>query len=885
MALNDQGFITGSVQALDTQRLPGGSTPSSLFDSTSKALSGQKFVAVPEKDYDLFAKSFDPLIVDKKEVQPLQALFFNLKTGKAREYDNPSQIFVQPEYFLLNKNAQNGVESLVQGKIKADLGSYQSQVENQSLYDKISDALAGGFAGLATSASPFVQGIKNAIPGVPFERSYNVQNDSQAYKSNPYFRTGADIGNISGGISNFIASSTVPGGLAGYSAASNAQRLAEGDQNLGQAVFNTGADLFLGSKAASNLFNKIPIANQIPNPRLRAAAASLPFTAATVPFLDAANSLLAGQKINQGDILRNTIDQGLINAVLAGALHGRAPAARNENQSVPGNINPVPEQAPSPQKPVKTIKGGISANQNDLASQLLNIKLKSAFLPSESERSLEKIKYSNLKNEYSQRRVTKKQFELAERQSNQEIANRRKALLENPKAIKEINRSYKKALKEKNNKKQNQLDKFYDFIYGKGTPEVKAAISKQKNDHLSFLAKRKERKTSVEKKKIELQRKTESDRKDALNSLKAGIKIGNFPKPLTLQQEQSILNKLEDLSKDKNRKQSFSLIVSKLKSYSGMKVSSDPSILKAYTPEQQKAIFSQYEEILNKFLAENPKNSTTEKTKNRKNQEKDKVITSKDAPLPEKTPQSIKAQIEYNTKELKRYGYSVDSIPKTITQTSSGAGIPETINYETLKETDAYKALSDSEKEIIKTDAEAAKTRSLVLKKYFAELSGDTSTFLLKEISPLGRFKLTPGGDIISYAVNQDGYVRPYYVTESRPSEITQRPSYTINSEIIKGSEGKAKDAEISNIYFPAKTIKTEILLKRPIPGESIPTSERISRLIEFSKGKSVKELDKIIRKEDLTLDESKNVFEKSAQDKESLDEDAKEQTGYEDPC
>lgn len=885
MALKDEGFLSGSVQALETQRLPGAGSPSGIFDSTSKALSGQKFVAVPEKDYDLFAKSFDPLIFDKNEVPPLQSLFFDMKTGKAREYDNPNQIFVQPEYFLLNKNAQNGIQRLVQSKIKADSGSYQSQIENQPLSEKISDALAGGYAGLATSASPFVQGIRNAIPGVPFERSYNVQRDSQAYKSNPYFKTGADIGNVAGGISNFIASSAVPGGLAGYSAASNAQRLAEGDQNLGQAVFNTGADLFLGSKAAGNLFNKIPIANQIQNPRLRAAAASLPFTAATVPALDAVNSLLGGQKINKDEILKNTIDQGLINAILAGALHGRAPAPTNENQISPENKNTRFEISQNPEGNTKTIKGGISVNSDDLASQLLNIKLKSAFLPSESERSLEKIKYSNLKNEYSQRRVTKKQFELAEKQSNQEIANRRKTLLENPKAIKEINRSYKKSLKEKNIDKQKQLEKFYDFIYGKGTPEIKLAISKQKNDHLSFLAKRKERKTSVEKKKIERQRKIEADRKAALNSLKAGAKIDNFPKPLTLQQEQSILNKIEDLSKDKNKKQSFSLLVSKLKSYAGMKVSSDPNILKAYTPEQQRAIFSQYEGILNKFLAENPKNNATEKTKNGKNQQKDKVITSKEVLLPEKTPQSIKAQIEYNTKELKRYGYNVDSIPKTITQTSSGAGIPETINYETLKETDAYKLLSDSEKEIIKTDAEAAKTRSLVLKKYFAELSGDTSTFLLKEISPLGRFKLTPGGDIISYAVNQDGYVRPYYVTESRPSEITQRPSYTINSEIIKGSEGKAKDAEISNIYFPAKTIKTEILLKRPIPGESIPTSERISRLIEFSKGKSVKELDKIIRKEGLTLDESKNVFEKSVQDKESLDKDAKEQTGYEDPC
>jgi hypothetical protein len=107
----------------------------------------------------------------------------------------------------------------------------------------LGDFAQGAIQGLGTSGSFLTQ---------PFERLFNTGVEridvtkQPQYQQNQAFRLGGDIGNTAGNLSQFVLGSLAgPLGVLGVSANQNAQRVAGGEQNIGQAVFSTGLDTTL----------------------------------------------------------------------------------------------------------------------------------------------------------------------------------------------------------------------------------------------------------------------------------------------------------------------------------------------------------------------------------------------------------------------------------------------------------------------------------------------------------------------------------------------------------------------------------------------------------------------------------------------------------------
>lgn len=195
------------------------------------------------------------------------------------------------------------------------------------------DVLPGLLSGAADVGSFITQPVEKLLnTGVD---RYRVQNEA-AYQNNPYFKAGADVGSTASDLAGYglAALGGLPG-IAAYSANKNIQKAAGGEQNVGQAVFNTGLDTVFGKLSPSS--NSI-VGAAVKNAGLGGLANTASYTG---------NQLLTGQPLTLQGALQATGEGLKQGAIVGGATHAAA---------VPGG-RILPEKADLPKvfqpKPVK----------------------------------------------------------------------------------------------------------------------------------------------------------------------------------------------------------------------------------------------------------------------------------------------------------------------------------------------------------------------------------------------------------------------------------------------------------------------------------------------------------------------------------------------------
>lgn len=235
----------------------------------------------------------------------------DVKAGFISKY-----VFNQPDEAIAKMQPQGGnAGDFAMGALQGLGNAGQFLLKENPL-----EAVSGLGQSLQNLATGNTQGAQKQVQD--FNRLSDVT-QSQDYQRNNSFRTGADIGNTAGNLAQYVVGGAAgPLGVAAVSANQNAQRVTAGQQNVGQAAYNTGLDTLLGKFA--------PQAQTLIGAALKnAGVGALGGAAGAV-----GNQVLTGQRIDPRQIIeaaqRSALEGGAIGAGFHAA-HAQpsVPNARN----------------------------------------------------------------------------------------------------------------------------------------------------------------------------------------------------------------------------------------------------------------------------------------------------------------------------------------------------------------------------------------------------------------------------------------------------------------------------------------------------------------------------------------------------------------------------